>query len=410
MRSKAKTHRRPGAAGSASAICQCPSGSAGAVPVAATSFSISAMSRIRHRGITRRSGISLLEVMFSIGVVMIGLLAAAALLPLAGLQVSKGIIADNAAALGRQAVRDFHVRGMANPYRWGLSDAGGLNFNPIIPVNTPTRRISEYISPEQSFCIDPRFVAAAGANRFPVANGGIWMPRITLASGGMPDGLGSLQADQLFTSQDELVLDLPGDSTLGPVQNFGINGEKRQTRGRMSWMATLVPQLDRQGNPIREYTLSVIVFAQRLLQPAAERVALVGAFYSGSPAWSGGDVLLESRADQPASDLEVNEGDWVLLSGRKLTQSSVRFVPVHKWYQVVAVDEEPTRDPSNPRTSHDLWTRNVTLVGPDWDYGNMVSGAFWEDPAVTTQVTIIPGVVSVFEKTVRLETSSMWVD
>jgi hypothetical protein len=350
---------------------------------------------------TRRSGISLLEVMFSIGVVMIGLLAAAALLPLAGLQVSKGIIADNAASLGRQAVRDFHVRGMANPNNWRTYDSASDSFQ-AIPANM--------LAAEQPFCIDPRFVAAAGADRFPVANAGVWMPRITLASGGTPDGLGSLQADQLFTSQDELVLDLPGDTTLGPVQNFGINGEKRQTRGRMSWMATLVPQLDRQGNPIREYTLSVIVFAQRLLQPASERVALVGAFYSGSPAWSGGDVLLESRADQPASDLEVNEGDWVLLSGRKLTQSSVRFVPVHKWYQVVAVDEEPTRDPSNPRTSHDLWTRNVTLVGPDWDYGNMVSGAFWEDPAVTTQVTIIPGVVSVFEKTVRLETSSMWVD
>ena len=48
-----------------------------------------------------RAGISLLEVMFSIGVVMIGLLGIAALLPVAGMQARKGAVADAAARLGR---------------------------------------------------------------------------------------------------------------------------------------------------------------------------------------------------------------------------------------------------------------------------------------------------------------------
>ena len=68
-----------------------------------------------------RSGISLLEVMFSIGVVMIGLVGIAALLPVAGMQAKKGAVADAAARLGADAVRDFHVRGMANPRNWRCS-------------------------------------------------------------------------------------------------------------------------------------------------------------------------------------------------------------------------------------------------------------------------------------------------
>ncbi len=49
----------------------------------------------------------------------------------------------------------------------------------------------------------------------------------------------------------------------------------------------------------------------------------------------------------------------------------------------------------------DRWTRDVTVVGPDWDVANIVGD---------TQVTIVRGVVEVHEKTIRLETSSMWTN
>ena len=49
-----------------------------------------------------RLGISLLEVVFSIGVVMIGLVGIAALLPVAGMQARKGAVADAARSTRRR--------------------------------------------------------------------------------------------------------------------------------------------------------------------------------------------------------------------------------------------------------------------------------------------------------------------
>ena len=46
--------------------------------------------------------------------------------------------------------------------------------------------------------------------------------------------------------------------------------------------------------------------------------------------------------------------------------------------------------------------RDVTLVGPDWDWQNLIR--------TPTQVTIVRGAVAVFEKTIRLETSSLWTN
>ena len=63
-----------------------------------------AIGGVRRRA---RAGISLLEVMFSIGVVMIGLVGIAALLPVAGAQANKGAVADASARHG--ARRDSRV-------------------------------------------------------------------------------------------------------------------------------------------------------------------------------------------------------------------------------------------------------------------------------------------------------------
>ena len=62
--------------------------------------------------------------------------------------------------------------------------------------------------------------------------------------------MGMLQANQVFTSDDSLVFDLPKDRTIGPVQNFSRGSSsnqplRRSTTGSLSWMATIVPRLDR---------------------------------------------------------------------------------------------------------------------------------------------------------------------
>ena len=76
------------------------------------------------------------------------------------------------------------------------------------------------------------------------------------------------------------------------------------------------------GNLTDEYTLSVVVFSRRIIDPtltnedlASERVVVVrSTFYSGQPAIGGGDLRLATRRNNP-DDLELRSGDWVMLSG-----------------------------------------------------------------------------------------------
>ncbi|MHB8951661.1 MAG: type IV pilus modification PilV family protein [Pirellulaceae bacterium] len=366
-----------------------------------------------------RAGISLLEVTFSIGVVMIGLVGIAALLPVAGSQANKGAIADSAARRGVDAVREFHVRSMANPNTWRWFDQSISMFRPVAPGE---------LADGLSFCIDPRFVAQGAANSdhaernaFPYIDAGtvLSMPRITLSPSPWAAGnlvMGRLQADQIFTSDDELVFELPSDRTLGPLQSFSLAPTapfaplRRSINGYTSWMATVVPRLDRMGNLTDEYTLSIVVFSRRVIDApvnnvnavnvASERVVHVAiisgqpAFFSGQPAVGGGDLELVTRRNNE-EDLRLRTGDWVMLSGTKLRPGLPTPIQVHKWYRVANAGEEAVFDAGNNN-----WVRDVTLIGPDWDWMSNISP--------TTQVTIVRGVVAVFEKTIRLETSSLW--
>ena len=372
-------------------------------------------------GRSRRTGISLLEVMFSIGVVTIGLVGIAALIPVAGSQARKGTIASGAANLGQSAVRDFHVRGMARPSNWRWYDT---NQNQFVYVTMP-----DGITPLQgeSFCIDARFVGAmisptesAARAYFPLNRiydpNLLVMRRVSLASWVNPSPIISpLQAEQLFVGRDDLVFDLPSDRTRGPVQNFSLATAlapvRRNVEGVLSWMATVVPKLDRTGNVTREYILSIVVFHRRIVDrqlvnppnsstpvlenTVSERVAFIpnSNFYSGAPALTGGDVQLVTRVGRPAEDLDLRIGDWVLLSAARIAVTiPPSTVNVHRWYRVAGIDD-------GALPNGNVWMRDATLVGPDWD---------WQSNSTPTQVTIVRGVTAVFEKTIQLETSSLW--
>jgi hypothetical protein len=397
--------------------------------------------------------VSLLEVLFSIGVVLVGLVGIAMSIPIGGALARKGVVADAAAQLSSNGAREFSTRGMANKLTWRWHDGtrwvqhngtvwGWNNGGAWQPVPLP--------DPGSSFCLDPQFIATPQANlpaemvarnKFPLtpAYGDpnvLWMPRITLGSSvANPLGfvISKAAADRIFLGNDDLIFDLPDDRTLGPVQNFSqelssLGPMTRQTAGTLTWMATIVPALSRVQradgnvgfNVTDQYTLSIVVFDRRLVpremidtsgnlvpeSTISERVVNVVNFYSGPPAFSGGDVTLESRATRSsidgADDLELRPGDWVMLSRLQPVMphpntavATVIQVQVHKWYRVVQVDAELVANGTR-------WQRDVTLVGPDWDYD--LSGTF------PTRATIARGVVEVHEKTIRLETSSLWAN
>ncbi|MDP6557418.1 MAG: hypothetical protein QGG71_22325, partial [Pirellulaceae bacterium] len=380
-----------------------------------------------------RCGISLLEVLFSIGVIAVGLLGVLAVIPLGLHQVGKGIVAERSARAGLNAVEKFDVMGMRRPELWLYSPGGRVQ----VPTAIGT---SPHVPVGYAFAIDPRFVAANGstvvtqppyydARFFPYFSpidrtvGGqnpllITLPhpqntsfprmiRLSLRSAPViGTRMGTLLADEVFVAQDELVFDLPDEKNLPPVQNFNGN-VKRLYEGNFSWMATLVPRVDVGGVFRNEYLLSIVVFHKRDRSMAMfvdadgsggfsagdppsyfERLVDVATFHATG--YAGGDVALQSTA---LEDLELKEGDWIMLAGSG--GAGGIEAPEFKWYRVVATEREPTFISASSR-----WQRDATLQGSDWQRPE------WHLPSTAalfrpTQATLVTGVVAVYEKTVR---------
>ncbi len=279
----------------------------------------------------------------------------------------------------------------------------------------------------------------------------VHMQRISLAaagfiSGGVPEIMTLAQSDAIFISPDDVRFARPGDDapvlplslddkTLPPFQlNDAGNGwnpanasTARSSEGEFSWLATLVPNTE-TGAGRAMYTLTVVVFYKRELTRDLDNERVVDILHgtSGPPANAnyttffgdgigGGDVGLVCRrtfSNPPnpptyrADDVDVKRGDWVMLT-RLLPFTSVPRPTLHRWYKVIAVDAEiasansttvPGYDPPLPVRP----MRYVTLQGPDWPIPANRTSTY------ETQVTIVKNVVAVFEKTVRLETSSPW--
>ena len=321
-----------------------------------------------------KKGLTLMEVMFSILVITVGLLGVSILLPLAGRQIAEGVVQDKTALVGRAALKEFRIRGMANPANWcdGAAD----------PVFDPDTQAP------QAFCIDPRFVARnAGTDpRFPYsAPAGGGMPRISLLA--FPGDSRSLamtgaMADEIFMSKDSLSIQPPESAEEDPYQ-FRIEeadgSVKRAALGRLSWFATLVPLRDNKDIKDDRYTLSIVVLNMRdnRLQPNGldEELGTITAANFLSGGYGGGEVVVSGNTGVLEA---IQEKDWLFLSGSSTAGKTFG------WYRVLRVGDVSGN--SMP----------VTLDGADWD------------PTIPATVTIVRGVRGVYEETIRLESSSRW--
>jgi hypothetical protein len=221
-----------------------------------------------------------LEVLFSIGVIAIGLLGVLALYPLALSQIGTGNVADRSARAGQNAVELFAARGMARPDQLLWFQNSPPNPPPQEkPVDTSdtssllAAEIAELLPDgnNTALLIDPMFVAVRrqtygsgyDARLFPyytrqtIPNPLPGNPppyptqfdprlrRVTLRSSATASTImAAAQAELLFRSDDDLSFELPLDRNAPPEQIFGANNARRQYEGTISWMATLVPQLD----------------------------------------------------------------------------------------------------------------------------------------------------------------------
>ncbi|QDU93038.1 hypothetical protein [Lignipirellula cremea] len=338
-----------------------------------------------------REGISLLEVIISIGVISIGLLGVLSVLPLAGRRVVQGSIEDGKSMQGQAWTDEFQTRGYADPNSWVTSAGAALP-----PGGTPTPVL-----------IDPHHVAVRRALGTPVDfpftdrdndistnEAPFSIPRISVRNSLTGPPLDLMAANLIFTSQNDLVFSQPADTKLPPVQEMydAVISNRRMSAGHFSWMAMIVP-LDSSG---KDWRLSVVVFHDRdpdmsldaspanddgLKTLSNERVATVSNFM-GNAGIGGGPM--EIRSTDKAS-VKVKKGDWVLLSSGGAPTS------FHQWYRVADTDPDPVNTAG-------VFTREVLLEGADWP-----------SPGIgTTSMTMVKGVVGVYESTFRLETNSLF--
>jgi hypothetical protein len=358
-----------------------------------------------------------LEVLFAILVTTIGLFGALALLPVASSQARKGRLNDAVAVAAMTCVHEFDARGMRRPVPLAGQPGGWMGWNPL--ANSGNGAFTAGVPTfGKSYCIDPRCVAenggtAARANAFrifpyvPTATGAPRMDRITLWSGlvnaGQPVPMNKLRSDAMFTIDDDLTYDRSDDNSLAPTQQFDTlpsaltTNARRRTDGHMSWLATLVPKLDRYTINTTDvltstYVLSIVVFYDRPAnlgydQGAAstdsrnERIVTVASFPASE---IGGREIQLTASSAAALDLKAN--DWIMLSGLAPHALGGNF-EVFKWYRVLDTEAEATDDDNDG-----TYERYVTLGGPDWDL-----------PPSNTEAVIVEGVVGVYEKTIRLE-------
>ena len=375
----------------------------------------------QYRRFPGHRGVTLVELMFAIGILLVGLLGVAALIPLAGYEMDRGLTADRMSVTGRNAVQEFDIRSMRRKDMHVNWD--GTPFRPEVqPLDLFPADQRSF-----SFCIDPGYLHfhannLRSGNRtallFPswgpltnLPGKEARMHRIALRN--QPGGIrmDRLLAERLFVARDDLAIDRPDDPTLPPQQVYGSNTTRRQYNGSFSWFATLVPELHQPTGIFDQYILSVVVLDDRDLlydsglattsrpRPIPERVVEIELLGGG---FGGGEAILKTRSTSPVS-IDVRSGDWIMLSARAIVSPPPNLVTrdYFRWYQVLSSERDP-----RPRGGGG-WIRRISLEGPDWnrpEWGTTLPDAL----QMPTRAVVVRDAVGVFEKTIRLENTSLW--
>jgi hypothetical protein len=173
---------------------------------------------------TSRAGITLMEVLISIGILSIGLASVLALIPAGGNEARRALIADRKASLAANAVADAIQYGILNTSKWSAV--------PAAPY---------------AIAIDPVGAAAFPAGVSPIVLG----------------GLNGAVAPGVFLGADDVAYQQPDDLDQPAVPVY--SGGQRSSTGAFSWLATLLPAATTTPDM---YRLSVVTFHLRPVPPA----------------------------------------------------------------------------------------------------------------------------------------------
>lgn len=340
-----------------------------------------------------RSGLSIIEVLTSIVVALIGVFGVMALIPFSIKQSQSGLDRDAATMIARNALAKFEAEGYKLATDNPVTGAKQLNWVDMAGTRYATNNLVPV-------CIDPLGVTERGFSTFPFnvqvaasspalnPNDLLAIPSVNLLR---PNGAPFSIADarRMFRITDDLVFGDPLVSTLspdeelnGPAQifNSGALGTlNRQSVGSISWCALAQPNVNSVGTTeVDSYKLYILVFKDRVTDVTVEESRMNSAFVT-PPANPNAAPLSTIEIDQPP-DENLRRDDWVMLINRSAptAQTNIAFARITN---ISAIGTNGAR---------------LTLDGPDFNFVN------------DTRVVHLRDVVSVYARTIKLETTSSW--
>ena len=356
-----------------------------------------------------RHGISVVEVLSAMVVALIGVFGVMVLIPFSVQQAQSGLDKDEAATVGRNAFAQFEIEGFrfVQPIQVGQNEvlatriannnndpndpAVLIGVNPGVAVIDP---LSKQSNEAPLFC---------GFNTFNL-----------LDTNNVPLTLAA--ARKMCRSTDDLQFQVAADNPpagvdqalLPPQQIFDVTATgsdaRRQSLGRISWNAVLVPvktdyaNQPSGGTPGLTFRMHVLVHKDRDLDRDGTLVDYPAANIT-SPAvpttlYGGGTVQVDSWLTNPSAVKPINEpnkvrrDDWVMLRNERNTEAG--YQDEVGFYRVTGVTE-------NGNT--------LTLDGPDF---TLRPGTKLHHLVVSRDGQRSGKVINVYERTMRWERKSNW--
>ena len=357
---------------------------------------------------SKRSGLSIIEVLTSIVVALIGVFGVMALIPFSVKQSQSGLDRDAVTMIARNALARFEAEGYKSVSDDPLTGAKQLNWLLGTGVRYGTNNLN-------LVCIDPLGITEqAGFGTFPFNHANLSgnaatppmllsIPTVNLIKpNGLPFGIGD--ARRLFRITDDLVFEDSVVSTLSPdaelngpnqVFNTGVSGTlDRQSVGSISWCALAHPNVSvATSTEVDSYKFYIMVFKDRITAPAPESTMVAAVVTDPAPSLTS-QLLTSVTIDAPPGDT-LRRDDWVMLineedpatsPGSAAARTNLAFARVTN---ITGLNLIPDRDNAADHT-------RLTLDGPDFQFSRQ------------TRLVHLQNVLSVYARTINLETPSSW--
>lgn len=391
-----------------------------------------------------RSGLTIIEVLTSIVVAMIGVFGVMILIPFAVKQAQTGLDSDAAVMVGRNAHSQFEIFGHTNPTNWVIHVNGAARrYSPYEVVGTNNQGDSNRRDTPEVLSIDPLGILENGATTVPLAYGNAVFPFNMLTSGfAMPaiyrirtvnlvssDGsfMSTAVARRMFRTADDLVFGEAVDELLGPEQVFdGPGFLRRQSGGRLSWSAIVVPYKPdgTTANTRRwSYKMYILVYKDRstlitdtdgqMLTARLDPKQNVGVH---SPVTN---VRFEENVtvEPTSTKYGVSRDDWVMLINRTLNSTDDGSPPPGVTYAEKGFDKQiafyrvVNAADGVASLAYPANLATMTLDGPDFNFGDPDDVDSLIDPNMLIQETYavhLKDVIAIYERTFEPENASNW--